>query len=101
MSRSMRWLLGLTVVAVVTIYASFAPVPPSPDPFAHGGWKVESVMLLDPATTTTYALAEPFRVIRDGNVTVTRPLDTRADRVIRVDLTIEGESVILYTRLRE
>jgi hypothetical protein len=101
MNQHTRWALGLGGIAVVGTYALLASVPSPPEPFANCGWKVESVMLLDPATTTTYALAPPFRVIRDGRVTVARRDEISSGRVVRVDLTIEGEPVILFTRIRE
>jgi hypothetical protein len=100
MSLNMRWLLGLAAVAVVAAYTLLAPVPSPPEPFTTGEWRVESVMVLDPATTTMYNLAPPFRVIRDGHVTLARRDEATAERAVRIDLLIEGEPVTIYTRLR-
>jgi hypothetical protein len=90
----------MAAVAVVAAYASLAPLMAPSEPFA-GNWTIDSVMVVDPATTTTYMLAPPCRVIRDGRVTLSRPNKFPVDRVIRMDLTIDGECVTLFTQLRE
>jgi hypothetical protein len=101
MSLIMRWLLGLAAVAVVAAYAFLAPIPSPPGPFATPDWRIESVMVLDPTTTTTYNLAPPFRVIQDGRVTLARRDDETSGRAVRIDLSIEGEPVTIYSRLRD
>lgn len=99
MSLTTRWLFGLAAVAVVAAYAFLAPAS-SPEPFAGPEWRVESVTILDPATTTTYNLAPPFRVIQDGRVTLAQRDDETSGRAVRIDLVVEGEPITIYTRFR-
>jgi hypothetical protein len=101
MNRHMHWLLVLVVAIPLTTFAMLTPEQRSSEPFAHDEWKVESVMLLDQATTTTYSFASPFRVIRDGSVTLARRHETPVDRPVRIDLTIDGRPVTIYTRLSD
>jgi hypothetical protein len=100
MSLIVRWLLGLVAVAVVAAYSFLAPASSPPEPFAGPKWRVESVMILDPTTTTTYNLAPPYLVIQDGRVTLAQRDEETSGRAARIDLSIEGEHVTLYTRFR-
>ena len=101
MMPKLRWLLGITAIAGMATYVGFAPIMTPREPFAEGRWEVESVMVLDPATTTTYKLGPPIRVIRDGDVTFRREGEAGRPPVVRVDLTIDGEHVVMFTRVRQ
>jgi hypothetical protein len=57
-------------------------------------------MVMDPATTT-YRLASPRRVVRDGRVTFEQRSDAPLEPVIRIDLRVDGEAVTIYTGLRK
>jgi len=70
------------------------------EPFADRAWEVEAVTVLDP-NPTTYKLDRPFRVLRGGEVTYSRREETAPLPVVRVDLTIDGEHVVVFTRRRE
>lgn len=100
MSPSLRWIVCLIPVAVVAGYVALAPVVTPREPFADRGWSVDSVMVLDP-NVTHYKLAEPFRVFREGRLTLVRPNEDATTPVVRLDLTIDGEHVTVFTRRRE
>lgn len=96
MSRT-RWLLFCPVAVVVMAgYLVRAPR----EPFADRRCEVESILVIDP-NVTQYRLDEPFKVLRDGQVTFKREEDAAPLPVVRVDLTIDGEHVIIFTRRRE
>jgi hypothetical protein len=97
MTPKARGLLCLTAVAAMAGYVLLAPA--AREPFDGRAWAVESVMVLDP-NPTTYRLAEPFRVLRDGRVTVRQSEAEAPLPVVRVDLTIDGEHVVVFARLR-
>ena len=97
MTPKVRGLLCLTAVAMTAGYVLLAPA--AREPFDGRGWAVESVMVMDP-NTTTYVLDPPFRVLRAGRVTLTRPDDVATLPVVRVDLTIDGEHVVVFARPR-
>src|SRR5947209_20552883 len=88
MTAKVRGLLCLTTVAVTAGYVLLAPA--TREPFDDRGWAVESVMVMDP-NTTTYVLDPPFRVLRAGRVTLGRPAAAATLPVVRVDLTRSEE----------
>jgi hypothetical protein len=100
MNRFARYVLGLAVVAFVAAYTFLLPTPATREPFDVRSWAVDSVMLLDEATTTTCVLAPPFRVVRGSRVTMSRLDEEPTLPVVRVDLTIDGEHVMIYARRR-
>ena len=89
----------LLVPAAVLVMAGYV-VRPSHEPFGDRRCEVDSVTVIDP-NVTQYRLDEPFKVLRDGQVTFRREEDTAPLPVVRVDLTIDGEHVIIFTRRRE
>ena len=93
----LRWVALLAAVAVIAGYVALAAPR---EPFADRGWEVEAVTVLDP-NATTYKLEPPFRVLRGGRVTVLRQEEAALLPVVRVDLTIDGEHVVIFTRRRE
>jgi hypothetical protein len=97
MTINPRWWIGLIAAAVM---AGYLAVAGPREPFADGACEVESVMVMDP-NPTTYRLDPPFRVLRGGRVTLARQEATTPMPVVRVDLTIDGEHVVVYTRRRE
>jgi hypothetical protein len=57
------------------------------------------VIVLDNPSAAVYRLRPPFRVIRGGRVVLDRPDEgERTLPVIRLDLTIDGEPVIVFAR---
>jgi hypothetical protein len=97
MTSKTHWWIGLAALAVVAGYVSFAAPR---EPFAGPECEVEAVMVMDP-NPTTYKLDAPFRVLRGGRVTLTRHEETATLPVVRVDLNIDGEHVVIFTRRRE
>jgi hypothetical protein len=91
-----RWLLCSAAVAVM---AGYAVVGRPHEPFGDGDCAVDAVMVLNP-NPTTYQLDPPFRVLRDGGVTLSRP-DGGTAPAVRVDLRINGEHVIVFARPRQ
>ena len=75
--------------------------PDSAGVLANKASTLGELMLLDEATTTTHVLDRPFRVIRDGRVTLAQPFEGPPRPVVRVDLTIDGEPVTVFSRIRE
>ncbi len=69
------------------------------EPFDGAGWDVESVMVMNPGPTV-YRLDPPFRVLRGGRVTLRRAEEATRLPVVRIDLTIDGEHVVVFCRLR-
>ena len=96
MSSKSRCVLCLTVVAGMAGYVVLAAPR---EPFADG-WEVEAVMVMDP-NPTTYKLDAPYRVLRGGRVTYSRPEETAPLPVVRVDLNVDGEHVVVFTRRRD
>jgi hypothetical protein len=96
MRPNLRQVACLSVVAAAAcVVLAHAP----PEPFGGAGWTVEAVMVLDP-NPTTYRLDPPFRVLRGGAVTFRRDEEAATLPVVRVDLTVDGEHVVVFTRLR-
>jgi hypothetical protein len=94
---------GAACLAAVGLMAAYLIVAPSlapRGPFAGPEWEIDSVMVMDPYPAT-YALSPPFRVVRGERVTVDRRDAERTLPVIRVDLTIDGEHVLVFARLRQ
>jgi hypothetical protein len=89
--------LGLLLVAATIALKD----PPAREPFDGQTWSVDSVTVLDEATTTTYAVGPPFRVVRGGRVTLARPADGKRLPAVRVDLTVDGEHVIVFAGLSQ
>jgi hypothetical protein len=81
-------------------YLVLAPTLAPREPFGGAGWEVESVMIVG-ACPTTYNLDPPFRVLRGGRVTLDRRAEDPTLPVVRVDLTIDGEHVVVFARLRQ
>lgn len=54
-------------------------------------------MILDP-NATVYRLERPYRVIREGEVTVTNDDEAISFPVVRLDLNIDGEHVVVFAR---
>jgi hypothetical protein len=92
-----RWLL--LCPAAITVMAGYLVRPPR-EPFGDRRWQVDSVMVMDP-NVTQYKLDEPYKVFRDGRVTFSRQEETAPLPVLRLDLTIDGEHVVIFTRGRE
>jgi hypothetical protein len=73
-------------------------------PLPGAGWEVESVMVLDPQSPTTYALAPPFRVTRDGGLVCHREVTSSEvgshPILLRVDLAVRGQHVTLFARAK-
>ena len=100
MNRTPLCWIGLT--AIVLVAAAIAlKNPPAREPFDEQTWSVDSVMFLDEATPTTYAVGPPFRVMRGGRVTLARPAEGKRLPAVRIDMTIDGEHVIVFARLRQ
>jgi hypothetical protein len=61
--------------------------------------RIESVTALNGPVSELYRLRPPFRVVRDGRAVLDR-LDAEEPRwpVIRIDLTVTGERVIVFAR---
>jgi hypothetical protein len=68
---------------------------------------IESVMLLYPNRTTRYVLDQPFRILRDGHVEMSRIEDDSTiqgkehEPVVRLDLNIRGQRVIIFARIKD
>jgi hypothetical protein len=99
MRPKVRWVSCLTV-AGLAVYLLLAPAAAPREPFGDAGWEVESVMVLD-ANATKFALEPPFRVLRGGRVTLSRPEESRTLPVVRVDLNIDDEHIIVFARVRQ
>jgi hypothetical protein len=97
----MRYLFGIAAITFLAAGMYVVPGPSQREPFDEGRWSLESVMLINEATTSTYVLDPPFRVIRSGQATVSRRDESVRRPVVRVDLTVDGEPVTVYSRLRE
>jgi hypothetical protein len=99
MSPKLRQVVCLAVVAAAA--AGLALARAAREPFDGPEWTVESVMVFEESgATATRRLRPPFRVLRDGRVTLHRPDENPTLPVVRVDLTIAGEPVIVFARLR-
>jgi hypothetical protein len=101
MMPKLRWMLCFAVVAGMASYVTVSSIVAPREPFGDGRWQVESVMVLEEATTTKYKLDAPYRVIRDGGTTFQRDDGPPRTPVIRVDLTVDGEHVVMFTHLRQ
>ena len=97
MTPKMRLLVCLAPIAVMAGYVALAAPK---EPFAERDWEVEAVMVMD-SSPTTYKLDAPFRVLRGGRVTYSRAEETTPLPVVRVDLNIDGEHIVVFTRRRE
>jgi hypothetical protein len=94
--------LCLSAVAIMSAYVAIAPVPTPREPLDGAGWEVQSVMVLSDPGVRTYRLRPPYRVIRGGRVAlVGGGADEPTGPVIRLDLTIAGEPVIVFARTIE
>jgi hypothetical protein len=100
MSPTVRWICGSATFAAMVAAAILMPTPPPPEPFDEGRWTVDSVMLLDEPIVATYAMTPPFRVVRGGRVTLSRDAGAPALPAMRVDLTIDGEHITLFSRVQ-
>jgi hypothetical protein len=89
--------LGLLLVAAGLALEDW----PAREPFDKRAWSVDSVMILNDATTTTYAMRPPFCVVRGGRITLARHEEPTTPPTVRVDMTIDGEHVIVFARLRD
>ncbi len=101
MNQCTRCLFGLAALAIVATGTFLIPGPPAGESLDDRSWAVESVMLLSESTTATYHLDPPLRVVRGGRVTFSRPTEGPALPVVRVDLTIDGEHVMVFAPLRQ
>jgi hypothetical protein len=88
------------VLAAVAVMAGYVALAAPREPVADRGFEVEAVTVLDP-NATTYKLEPPFRVLRGGRVTEHRHEEAAPLPVVRVDLIIDGEHVVVFTRRRE
>jgi hypothetical protein len=93
-------MLSLAAVALIAAYAFLAPPLTPREPFDDAGCELESVMVIG-SNTMTYALEPPYRVLRNGQVTVNRPNESPSASVVRMDLSIGGDHVVIFARPRE
>ncbi|HEY1376372.1 MAG TPA: hypothetical protein VGF55_06235 [Gemmataceae bacterium] len=99
MSPKLRHVVGLAVIAAAA--AGLVLARSAREPFDGSEWSVESVMVLDEGgPAAVHRLRPPFRVLRDGRLTLCRPDENPTVPVVRVDLTIDGEPVVVFARLR-
>ena len=101
MSPTVRWICGLATLAILAVAPILMPSQPPPEPLDERRWTVESVMLLDEPACASYVLNPPFRVIRDGRVTLSRTEAPSPLPALRVDFTVDGQHVTLFSRVRK
>ena len=98
--------LGIPVVAYLAWWVIPVSRAPSLTPEVSFDGKIESVMLLDRGLTTRYVLDQPFRVLRDGRVEMSRVEDDDAiqgrvdEPIVRLDLNVRGEHVVIFARIK-
>jgi len=101
MNRMTRYLHVLAAVAVVGVGTVLMPAPPPAEPFDERSWAADSVMLLRETATTILTLDPTVRVVRGGRVTLARPAEGPTWPVVRVDLTIDGEHVMVFAPIHK
>jgi hypothetical protein len=94
---SFRWLVSLSVAGVA---AGCFVLGSSREPFVDHRWEIEAVTVMDP-NPTTYRLEQPFRVLRRGQVTFSHHEDPARLPVVRLDMNIDGEHVVVFARRQE
>jgi hypothetical protein len=90
---------ALALIGLMIAYVMLAPHRPGREPFGGPDLEAKCVMVID-HTTTKYSLAPPYRVIRDGRISLSRPSEAPTLPVIRLDMMFNGEHVILFTRVQ-